>query len=427
MRPAPPPRRSPTAPGQTIERWLSATEGWVVTGIVLVLAALGEIILLHGSQAEEVYIPAVVMAAPVTFVRRLPRTAAAVSTLATVSFAGDTSASWPVASVLGLMLVVGAASYALAGRKSFVLGLPLPALLIGTVFVINAAAPMNGDDPSAGTFLLLVLVTASMTFGALYRSRRAAVTERDATLQAHAATLREQSLIEERTRIARELHDVVAHHISSIAIQAETARFTTPGLPELGAERFAAIGDSARSALDEMRRLLGVMRTPLAAAELAPQPGLDQIDQLVEETRALGTDIRFTVCGNVTALAEDVELVAYRIAQEALTNARRHAPGAAVDVALEYGSDALTPRWSRDHGPAPATPSTRAASACSACVSGRQPSAARSPTGITPTADSRSSPASRPRQRRDGSADQGDDRRRPGDRARRLLGTPRHP
>ena len=335
---------------ETIERWMSTTEGWVVTGIVLVLAALGEIILLHGSQAEEVYIPAVVMAAPVTFVRRLPRTAAAVSTLATVSFAGDTSASWPVASVLGLMLVVGAASYALAGRKSFVLGLPLPALLIGTVFVINAAAPMNGDDPSAGTFLLLVLVTASMTFGALYRSRRAAVTERDATLQAHAATLREQSLIEERTRIARELHDVVAHHISSIAIQAETARFTTPGLPELGAERFAAIGDSARSALDEMRRLLGVMRTPLAAAELAPQPGLDQIDQLVEETRALGTDIRFTVCGNVTALSEDVELVAYRIAQEALTNARRHAPGAAVEVALEYGSDALT-LVVRDHGP----------------------------------------------------------------------------
>ena len=284
-------RLPPTAHGQTIERALSTTEGWVVTGIVLVLAALGEIILLHGSQAEEVYIPAVVMAAPVTFVRRLPRTAAVISTLATVTFAGDTSASWPVASVLGLMLVVGAAAYELAGRRSFVLGLPLPALLIGSVFVINAAAPMNGDDPGAGTFLLLILVTASMTFGALYRSRRAAVTERDATLQAHAATLREQSLIEERTRIARELHDVVAHHISSIAIQAETARFTTPGLPELGAERFAAIGDSARSALDEMRRLLGVMRTPLAAAELAPQPGLDQIDHLIEETRALGTDV----------------------------------------------------------------------------------------------------------------------------------------
>jgi signal transduction histidine kinase len=169
-------------------------------------------------------------------------------------------------------------------------------------------------------------------------------------VQAHAATLREQSLIEERTRIARELHDVVAHHISSIAIQAESARFTTPGLSELGAERFAAIGDSARAALDEMRRLLGVMRAPLAAAELAPQPGLDQIDHLVEETRALGTDVRFTVCGNVTALSEDVELVAYRIAQEALTNARRHAPRAAVDVTLEYRADALTLAI-RDHGP----------------------------------------------------------------------------
>ena len=333
-----------------ITRALSTTEGWVVTSVVLVLVALGEILLLHSSQAEAVYIPALLMAAPVAFVRRLPRTAAVISTLATVTFAGDTSVSWPVASVLGLMLVVGSAAYQLAGRRSFVLGLPLFALVIGSVFVINAAAPMNGDDPGAGTFLVLILVAASMTFGALYHGRRAALTELDATLQAHAATLREQSLIEERTRIARELHDVVAHHISSIAIQAETARFTTPGLPELGAERFAAIGDSARSALDEMRRLLGVMRTPLAAAELAPQPGLDQIDHLIEATRALGTDCRLTVSGNVTALSEDIELVAYRIAQEALTNTRRHAPGAAVEVILEYGAETLT-LVVRDHGP----------------------------------------------------------------------------
>ena len=333
-----------------IERALSTTEGWVVTGIALVLAALGEIILVHGSQAEEVYIPAVMMAAPVVFVRRLPRTAAVISTLAAVTFAGDTSASWPVASVVGLMLVVGTAAYELAGRRSFVFGLPLFTLLIGSVFVINAAAPMNGDDPGAGTFLLLVLVAAAMTFGALFRSRRAAVSERDATLEAHAQTLREQSLIEERTRIARELHDIVAHHISSIAIQAETARFTTAGLSEQGADRFAAIGDSARAALDEMRRLLGVMRTPLAEADLAPQPGLDQIDQLVDETRGLGTEVRFTVSGTVAELPEDVELVAYRIVQEALTNARRHAPGAAVDLALGYAPDTLTVIV-RDHGP----------------------------------------------------------------------------
>lgn len=333
-----------------VERVLSTAEGWIVTGVVLVLAALGELVLLHGSQAEEVYIPAVLMAAPVVFVRRLPRTAAVVATLATVTFAGDKSVSWPVASVIGLMLVVGAAAFELAGRRSFVFGLTLPALLIGSVFVVNAAAPMNGDDPGAGSFLVLILVTASMTFGALYRGRRTAVSERDASIDAHAATLREQSLIEERTRIARELHDVVAHHISSIAIQAETARFTTPGLPELGAERFAAIGDSARSALDEMRRLLGVMRAPLTAPELAPQPGLDQIDQLVDQTRALGTDVRFTVSGTVAALPEDVELVVYRIAQEALTNARRHAPGAAVDLTLDYGDDALT-LTVRDHGP----------------------------------------------------------------------------
>ncbi len=156
--------------------------------------------------------------------------------------------------------------------------------------------------------------------------------------------------MEERTRIARELHDVVAHHISSIAVQAETARFTTPGLSELGEHRFRAIGDSARAALDEMRRLLGVMRSPIEKVELTPQPGLDEINTLIDEARALGTTVRFTVRGNVTQLADDAELVAYRVLQEALTNARRHAPGATVDAAVDYASDRLTVSV-RDHGP----------------------------------------------------------------------------
>jgi signal transduction histidine kinase len=167
----------------------------------------------------------------------------------------------------------------------------------------------------------------------------------------------------ERARIARELHDVVAHHISMIAVQAETGRLTTPGLPAAGAQRFAAIGDTARAGLTEMRRLLGVLREdaeqdtasePMlqpAVPGRRPQPGLPQLGDLVDDARqASGGVVRLIMSGHPDRLDPGVELAAYRIVQEALTNARRHAPGAAVDVELRYADDALRLRI-RDNGP----------------------------------------------------------------------------
>ena len=148
----------------------------------------------------------------------------------------------------------------------------------------------------------------------------------------------------ERARIARELHDVVAHHISMIAVQAETGRLTTPGLPEAGARRFAEIGDTARAGLTEMRRLLGVLRedaaaaadtgadtagTRATAASRQPQPGLVQLAELIDAARdASVAGTRLIISGSVAPLDPGVELAAYRIVQEALTNTRRHAPGA---------------------------------------------------------------------------------------------------
>jgi signal transduction histidine kinase len=211
---------------------------------------------------------------------------------------------------------------------------------------------------SVAAVLLAWGAPAAAAAGIAVRARREART-RTAAGEALADTLTEHTARGERARIARELHDVVAHHISMVAVQAETARLTMPGLPAAGAQRFAEIGDTARAGLTEMRRLLGVLREDAedagaAVADRHPQPGLRQLAELIDAAReASGAAARLIVSGPVAELDPGVELAAYRIVQEALTNTRRHAPGAAVDVELRYGDDALHLRI-RDNGPGPA-------------------------------------------------------------------------
>ena len=145
-----------------------------------------------------------------------------------------------------------------------------------------------------------------------------------------------------------------------IAVQAETARLATPGMPAAGAQRLQEIGDTARAGLTEMRRLLGVLREDAEAADPAPGkadrrplPGMQQLNELADEAReASGAGLRLIVSGPPAALDPGVELAAYRIVQEALTNARRHAPGAAVDVELRFTEAVLWLRI-RDNGPGP--------------------------------------------------------------------------
>jgi signal transduction histidine kinase len=157
-----------------------------------------------------------------------------------------------------------------------------------------------------------------------------------------------------------------------IAVQAETARLATPGMPAAGAQRLLQIGDTARAGLTEMRRLLGILREDAQAtaadqpgagqpgADRHPQPDLRQLNELLDEARsASGAATRLIVSGPPVTLDPGVELAAYRIVQEGLTNARRHAPGAAVDVELRYTTDALKLRI-RDNGPGPSLTSARA-------------------------------------------------------------------
>jgi signal transduction histidine kinase len=236
-----------------------------------------------------------------------------------------------------------AAGYLLGRLRPWRIALPgvLP-------FLIYAAA-----RPDTRAVLLLALVAGAVVLGAALREHAEALARRWSG-QAIADTLLEHAARGERARIARDLHDVVAHHISLIAVQAETARLTTPGLPPDGARRLSAIGDTARQALTEMRRLLGVLREDAGAAPTrSPQPGLDQLNELIDGAReSAGASTRLIVRGCVGPLDSGVELTAYRIIQEALTNARRHAPGAAVDVELIYAGEELRVRV-RDNGPGP--------------------------------------------------------------------------
>jgi signal transduction histidine kinase len=230
-------------------------------------------------------------------------------------------------------------------RLTVLLVLPFVALAL-------SGPPHAGTGVRVLSVLLASLASAAAGAGLAHRARSEAL-EHTAAQRVIADTLLAHAARGERARIARELHDVVAHHISMIAVQAETARLTTPGLPASGAQRLLSIGDTARAALTEMRRLLGVLREDAGpqGPDRRPQPGLPQLIELLDEARdATGSGTRLIVHGPVTALDPGVELTAYRIVQEALTNARRHAPGAAVDVELRYGDEALRLRI-RDNGP----------------------------------------------------------------------------
>jgi signal transduction histidine kinase len=241
--------------------------------------------------------------------------------------------------------------------------------------VIALAGARSVDSEERVLIVLLAALAPAAALAGIARRARLAAQAQSAARQVIADSLFEHMARGERARIARELHDVVAHHISMIAVQAETARLATPGMPPAGAARLLEIGNTARAGLTEMRRLLGVLREDARAAspgELGvgqlgagqlgagqldadrhPQPGLAQLSELIDEAReASGTGTRFIVSGPPVTLDSGVELAAYRIVQEALTNARRHAPGAAVDVELRFTDDALRLRI-RDNGPGP--------------------------------------------------------------------------
>jgi signal transduction histidine kinase len=206
------------------------------------------------------------------------------------------------------------------------------------------------DGPISATILFtagtVVMDSVSSRWGA--ERALAAQTERTELERARRAVL------EERTRIARELHDVVAHHMSLIAVQAETAPYRLSDLPESARAEFGSMSGVAREALAEMRRLLGVLRYDQPAG-LAPQPQLSDLPALVDAARRAGVSVELAVPRAMGGVPSGVALCAYRIVQESLSNAGRHAPGATVTVSVGHDASAVLLRVA--NGPAaPAGP-----------------------------------------------------------------------
>ncbi|MET9885452.1 histidine kinase [Streptomyces sp. NPDC006430] len=228
--------------------------------------------------------------------------------------------------------------------------------LVGVWLVTGAVGVVLGFyEPDGVTTTIALLFVLSGAFLALTGAVRGLgdaqqrIAEQESISEAERAR---RTLLEERARIARELHDVVAHHMSVITVQADSAPYRLPGMPEPVQEEFAAIAASARESLGEMRRLLTVLRgdrsnsgygtdgeygTGGAGGERAPQPGIGRLQQLVEATVRAGQPVELSLAaGAAQAAPPAVDLSAYRIVQEALANVVRHAPGARTQVSVTH-------------------------------------------------------------------------------------------
>jgi signal transduction histidine kinase len=203
------------------------------------------------------------------------------------------------------------------------------------------------DVPGEGVSLVETAVTMVATLGAWRRTRRAHVAGLEERNRLLALERDQQAAVGaalERARIARELHDVVAHSISVIVVQADGAAAGAEQRPAAAAAALRTIGDTGREALAQMRRLLGVLRAEDAGG-LAPQPGTAQLDALVAQVARAGLPVRLSVHGRPRPVAGTVDVTVYRVAQEALTNVLKHAgPVSRVDVVLRYLDDAVEVR-----------------------------------------------------------------------------------
>ena len=277
---------------------------------------------------------AIAISVPLAFRRQAPGIVAAVVSAATLARALPATVSehgtMPFPSVL-----LAAFSVACYARRT-VVAVAGGLLLFATMLIAVESDYYTGGGANASNLAILSLFLGG-AWGAGWLVRQRAAQARRAV--AESGELARTAVGEERARIARELHDVVAHSVSIIAVQAGAAEELIERDPEKARQHMSSVRRTAREAMSEMRRLLDVLRTDEPG--YAPQAGLARLPDLLEETRGAGVPVELIEQGERPRLAPGLDLVAFRVVQESLTNVRKHAPGAATQVQMRYGPKTL--------------------------------------------------------------------------------------
>jgi signal transduction histidine kinase len=286
-----------------------------------------------GSSAADEQVPAAVLCAVVTAsvgVRRLfPATVGIGAGLIAVVLA----AVWGPPNLVSWGIAWLCCMYALAvwaTPRRFAIG--IAAITVATFASAALPSARAGTTVQFGVITLVVMLLVHRVVGD--RERRARLAERERDIAAR------EAVVDERARIARELHDAIAHNVSMMVVQAGAERRVLNGGTGTTREVLETIEGIGRSALTEMRRLVGMLRSD-TADELAPQPGLDDLPTLAAQVRDAGLPVDLQVEGERRELPVGIELSAYRIVQEALTNALKHAGNAHASVHVRYGPDTL--------------------------------------------------------------------------------------
>jgi signal transduction histidine kinase len=324
--------------------WVDALRGvrvrWLVEDAVIALvvaiaagaAASGA----HSSALPLLVLLAVAAGLSLSFRRVYPVTVFAITVAITSFFAVVYDGYWPFAA---LIVFYSVATHS-PRRPALVAG------VVGLVVLGVAIATTLEWQPVTWSTLALLAgrlapLVAAWILGDNLRTRRAylqAVEERAAQLEREQDANARRAVAEEQSRIAREVHDVVAHNLSVIIVQATAAETVFASDPDEAKRAVHTIGETARQALGELRRVLSVVE---GDEGLAPQPELDHLDELVEQVRRAGLDVRLQVTGERRRLSPALELSAYRIVQEALTNTLRHAGAQHAEVTVRFDEDEL--------------------------------------------------------------------------------------
>jgi signal transduction histidine kinase len=296
----------------------------------LAVWAVAEALLVPGAFLPAQVGFALAVTLPLVARRRLPGSVMLVLALVFLTHAATSGAHAtfnPFPSLLVATFTV-ATHVAALWRSASLAAVPIAAMLGGHLFGYFGSPGIE----NAGALFLFFFVGATWTAGRIVRQRGLAV----ARTREGAERVAGEAVALERARIARELHDVIAHALSVVALQAGAAEQFLDRDPERARSHLALARRTSHEALEEMRNLLGVMRED--DAHYAPQPGLERVTELVAETRAAGhaVELEHVIAGDIP---DGVSLAGYRILQEALTNVRKHAPGAAATVSLRADAD----------------------------------------------------------------------------------------